>query len=70
MKIFRAMAATVLAVPLAAQWLHYPTPGIPRTADGKPNLSGPAPRTAEGKPDFSGVWEMEHNRPAQTTAEC
>lgn len=48
---------SVLSSPLAAQWLHYPTPGIPRTPDGKPNLSAPAPRTADGKPDFSGLWE-------------
>jgi hypothetical protein len=41
-----------------AQWLDYPTPGIPRTSDGKPNLSAPAPRTAEGKPDFSGLWHV------------
>jgi hypothetical protein len=39
-----------------AQWLNYPAPGIPRTADGKPNLAAPVPRTAEGKPDLSGVW--------------
>ena len=39
-----------------AQWLNYPTPGIPRTADGKPNLTAPAPKTAEGKPDLSGIW--------------
>jgi hypothetical protein len=45
------------AAPLAAQWVNYPTPGIPRLPDGKPNLSGPAPRTAEGKPDLSGLWE-------------
>jgi hypothetical protein len=44
---------------LGAQWLKYPTPGIPRTADGRPNLSAPAPRTADGKPDFSGVWGMD-----------
>ena len=25
------------------QWLKYPTPGIPRTADGKPNLNAPIP---------------------------
>jgi hypothetical protein len=39
-----------------AQWINYPTPGIPRTADGKPNLTAPAPKTAEGKPDLSGIW--------------
>jgi hypothetical protein len=41
---------------LAAQWLNQPTVGIPRTADGKPNLSAPAPRTQDGKPDLSGLW--------------
>src|SRR5216110_506287 len=40
-------------VSLSAQWIHYPTAGIPRTADGKPNLTAPAPRTADGKPDLS-----------------
>ncbi|HVZ20678.1 MAG TPA: hypothetical protein VG871_06430 [Vicinamibacterales bacterium] len=39
-----------------AQWLHYPTAGVPRTADGKPNLSAPTPRTPDGKPDLSGIW--------------
>jgi hypothetical protein len=42
-----------------AQWLNHPSPGIPRTADGKANLSAPAPRTADGKPDFSGVWGLD-----------
>ena len=45
-----------LSVPAAAQWINYPTPGIPRLPDGKPNLSAPAPRTADGKPDLSGIW--------------
>src|SRR5688572_20534734 len=44
------------ATTISAQWLRYPTPGIPRTRDGKPNLLARAPRTADGKPDFSGVW--------------
>jgi len=48
-----------------AQWLDFPTPGIPRTPDGKPNLSAPAPRTAEGKPDLSGVWMHEITTPAE-----
>ena len=39
-----------------AQWLNYPTPGIPRLPDGKPNLSAPAPRTPDGKPDLAGIW--------------
>ena len=43
-------------VPVSAQWLKYPTTGIPRTRDGKPNLKAPAPRTRDGKPDFSGMW--------------
>jgi hypothetical protein len=41
---------------LQAQWIKQPTVGIPRTADGKPDLSAPAPKTADGKPDFSGLW--------------
>lgn len=42
---------------LSAQWLNHPTPGIPRTADGKPNLTAPTPRTADGKPDLTGIWD-------------
>jgi hypothetical protein len=57
-KIAVAAALVLLPVSLCAQWLNYPTPGIPRKADGKPNLSAPAPRTADGKPDLTGLWAM------------
>jgi hypothetical protein len=43
-------------LPASAQWIHYPTAGIPRTADGKPNLTAPAPKAPDGKPDLSGLW--------------
>src|SRR5262245_3241846 len=46
------------AAPAAAQWVNHPTPGIPRTKDGKPNLTAPAPRTHDRKPDLSGMWSI------------
>jgi hypothetical protein len=51
-----ALSVVVLAIPVTAQWLNHPTPGIPRTHDGKPDLAAPAPRTSDGKPDLAGVW--------------
>ena len=42
---------------VSAQWPSFPTPDVPRTADGKPDLLGAAPRTRDGKPDLSGIWE-------------
>jgi hypothetical protein len=66
MSISRSVTAFIvflmLIVPLHAQWLHYPTPGIPRTADGKPNLSAPPPKTADGKPDLSGIWIVKDRK--------
>jgi hypothetical protein len=41
---------------LSAQWPSYRAAGVPRTPDGKADLSAPAPRTSDGKPDLSGNW--------------
>ncbi len=60
-KIVIVAALWTLPVSLCAQWLDLPTPGIPRLANGKPNLTAPVPRTSDGKPNLSGVWRPEVN---------
>ena len=57
--MWRLIALSIAPALAGAQWLNYPTPGIPRTPDGKPKLSAPAPRAADGKPDLSGLWQTE-----------
>jgi hypothetical protein len=52
----------MLAATAAAQWVNIPTKGIPRTPDGKPNLSAPVSRAADGHPDLSGIWEPSANK--------
>ena len=55
---FTALVAIVVGscAVLSAQWPPYPTPDVPRTADGRANLLAPPPRAADGRPNLSGVW--------------
>jgi hypothetical protein len=50
-----------------AQWPNFPTSSVPKTADGKPNLTGPVPRTADNHPDLNGIWEYYRDRTLEPT---
>jgi hypothetical protein len=62
-----ALAVLVAVAPAAAQWVGYPTAGVPRKADGKVDMTAPAPRLANGKPDFSGIWISDRTEEGQET---
>ena len=64
--LLSATVAALFSLPLHAQWINYPTPGIPRLANGTPNLTAPTPRTADGKPDLTGIWHTTNGRLLQS----
>ena len=53
-----AVAFAFVCLSANAQWHNQPTPGAPRTPDGKVDMSGPVPHV-NGKPDLSGIWQAE-----------
>ena len=54
--------AILSAAALEAQWLHQPTSGVPRLANGQPDWAAPVPQASNGHPDLSGQWRMAPNR--------
>ena len=63
-----ALLLLVGTIPAGAQWLDRKTQGIPRTHDGKPDLTAPAPRGPDGKPDLSGIWNGPFGSPRPDAA--
>jgi hypothetical protein len=54
----RTWTLLVAAALSSGQWINEPARGVPRTREGKPNLTAPAPRV-NGKADFTGLWQTD-----------
>lgn len=63
-----ALLAAICVLSGTAQWISYPTPRIPRTAEGKANLSAPVPKAADGQPDSTGLWQRMRNPNQRVTS--
>jgi hypothetical protein len=65
--VFGLVLAAAIGGPavVLGQWVSHPTAGVPRNADGSPDLTAPTPRLPDGKPDFSGLWRPFNPNPCR-----